>query len=108
MTLGLALPTPGNQRPKDKGNMKDSYILMDRSRYRDAHNKMALHAEAIINFRGVAAETKRLSRKLEETLEVSKQSSMLMVQEHLAMRCVSFTKSHLHVASPKPPQASPI
>ena len=56
-----------------------------RGAFRDAHSKLASHAEAIISFNGVAAEARRLDGRLEDSLEISRQMTWEHIKEHFSM-----------------------
>jgi putative ATP-binding cassette transporter len=72
--------------------------------YRDAQGRLSQHAEAIISFGGVPAEQRRLLSKLEESLENSRQLTMVYLRENLAMNLVgevfSATMTHALVHFP--------
>ena len=67
--------------------------------YRDAQGRLSQHAEAIISFGGVAAERRRLLSKLEESLENSRQLTLVYLRENLAMNLVGevFSATLTHV-----------
>ncbi len=51
--------------------------------WRDAHSKLATHAEAIISFGGVGAEARRIAEKLDDSLRLSRRLTLIMVREDL-------------------------
>ena len=51
--------------------------------WRDAHSKLATHAEAIISFGGVGAEARRIAEKLDESLSLSRRFTLVMVREDI-------------------------
>ena len=51
--------------------------------WRDAHSKLATHAEAIISFGGVDAEARRIAEKLDESLSLSRRFTLIMVREDI-------------------------
>ena len=54
--------------------------------YRDAHSVLAQHAESIISFGGVAAETRRIRERFQATMEQMRAWNRQMVREEWEWR----------------------
>lgn len=70
-------------KPMNRG-MLTAKISRVSGAYRDAHTKLATHAEAILSFGGVAAEARRVRSKLEDSLNVSREMIRVMLYQDLA------------------------